>query len=57
MISIILHLKWFTFDNNNQFIRLTSSDDVIGYRTKNEVNEIMIALRDDESLRVNATDS
>ena len=46
------------FDTNNEFIRLTPSDDVIGHRTKNEVNEIMTALRDDpESLRVNATDS
>ena len=46
------------FDSNNEFIRLTPSDDVIGHRTRNEVNEIMTALRDDpESLRVNATDS
>ena len=46
------------FDNNNEFIRLTPSDDVIGHRTKTEVNEIMTALRDDpESLRVDATDS
>lgn len=46
------------FDNNNEFIRLTPSDDVIGHRTKTEVNEIMTALRDDpESLRVNATNS
>ena len=46
------------FDNNREFIRLTPSDDVIGHRTRNEVNEIMTALRDDpESLRVDATDS
>lgn len=46
------------FDNNNEFIRLTPSDDVIGHRTKTEVNEIMTALRDDpESLRVDATNS
>ena len=46
------------FDNNNEFIRLTPSDDVISHRTKNEVNEIMTALRDDpESLRVDATNS
>ena len=46
------------FDNNNEFIRLTPSDDVIGHRTKTEVNEIMTALRDDpESLRVDATNN
>jgi len=46
------------FDNNKEFIRLTPSDDVIGHRTRNQVNEIMTALRDDpESLRVDATDS
>jgi hypothetical protein len=46
------------FDNNNQFIRLTPSDDVIGHRSLEEVSQIMTQLQNDpESLRVNATDS
>lgn len=46
------------FDSNNSFIRLTEYDDVIGHQTKDQVSNIMTALRDDpESLRVNATDS
>jgi len=41
------------FDSNNSFIRLTEYDDVIGHQTKDQVSNIMIALRDDpESLRV-----
>ena len=41
------------FDTNSNFIRLTENDDVIGHQTKDQVTNIMTALRDDpESLRV-----
>jgi hypothetical protein len=41
------------FDTNSNFIRLTEFDDVIGHQTKDQVTNIMTALRDDpESLRV-----
>lgn len=45
------------FDTNSNFIRLTEFDDVIGHQTKNQVTNIMTALRDDpESLRVYESD-
>ena len=41
------------FDTNSNFIRLSEYDDVIGHQTKDQVTNIMTALRDDpESLRV-----
>jgi len=45
------------FDTNSNFIRLTEFDDVIGHQTKDQVTDIMTALRDDpESLRVHESD-
>ena len=45
------------FDTNSNFIRLTEFDDVIGHQTKDQVTNIMTALRDDpESLRVHESD-